>query len=167
MLFLTAIAERFRRDERGSVLVEMTLITPLMIALSAGVFEFGNIIHRKLLIEAGLRDAARYYARCTTGFATVNCTTAAQNIAKYGAPTVGTLRLSDWGVDEPVTIAPYTTANPVDPITGLQDYRGTGATVTTVRVTTSYSYGSTSLLGYIGVGPVTITASHEERFIGY
>ena len=48
--------KRFRREERGAILVEMTLITPLMIVLSAGVFEFGNLIHQKLLIEAGLRD---------------------------------------------------------------------------------------------------------------
>ncbi|RWN61672.1 TadE/TadG family type IV pilus assembly protein [Mesorhizobium sp.] len=164
---LRGLARKFRREERGAILVEMTLITPLMIALSAGVFEFGTVIHRKLLIEAGLRDAARFMARCTTGFAAVNCTTTAQNIAKYGTPAVGTLRVADWGTDEPVVISTYDTANPVDPDTGLQDYRGTGATVRTIRVTTSYAYGATSLLSYIGIGPITITASQEERFVGY
>ncbi|KQU97051.1 hypothetical protein ASD12_21765 [Mesorhizobium sp. Root102] len=164
---LRRLALKFGREERGAMLVEMTLITPLMIALSAGVFEFGTIIHRKLLIEVGLQDAARYMARCTTGFATVNCTTTAQNIAKYGTPTAGTLRVADWGTDEPVVISTYDTTNAVDPDTGLQDYRGTGATVRTIRVTTTYAYGATSLLSYIGIGPITITASHEERFIGY
>lgn len=164
---LRRLARKFRREERGAILVEMTLITPLMIALSAGVFEFGTVIHRKLLIEAGLRDAGRFMARCTTGFAAVNCTTTAQNIAKYGTPTAGTLRVADWDTDEPVVISTYDTANTVDSGTGLQDYRGTGATVSTIRVTTSYAYGATSLLSYIGVGPITITASHEERFVGY
>ena len=63
---LKHLRDRFRRDERGAVLVEMTLITPLMILLSAGVFEFGNFIHQKLLMEAGLNDAARYAARCNS-----------------------------------------------------------------------------------------------------
>ncbi|TIS39851.1 MAG: pilus assembly protein, partial [Mesorhizobium sp.] len=30
---------RFRRDQRGAVLIEMTLVAPLMLMLSAGVFE--------------------------------------------------------------------------------------------------------------------------------
>lgn len=164
---LSRVARKFGREERGAMLVEMTLITPLMIALSAGVFEFGTVIHRKLLIEAGLRDAARFMARCTTGFAVVDCTTTAQNIAKYGTPTVGTLRVADWDTDEPVVISSYDTTNAVDPDTGLQDYRGSGTAVRTIRVTTTYAYGATSLLSYIGVGPITLTASHEERFIGY
>jgi Flp pilus assembly protein TadG len=167
MSFLPNLLNLFRRDDKGAILVEMTLITPLMIALSAGVFEFGNIIHTKLLIEAGLEDAARYMARCTTGFATVDCAATAQNIAKYGATTAGTLRLADWGTDETVVFATYDTTNNVDAVTGLQDYRGTGATVRTIRATTSHSFNATSLLAFIGVGPITITASHEERFIGY
>ncbi|RVC28410.1 pilus assembly protein, partial [Mesorhizobium sp. M7A.F.Ca.CA.004.04.2.1] len=32
---------RFRRDPSGTALVEMALIAPLMLILSAGVFEFG------------------------------------------------------------------------------------------------------------------------------
>ena len=169
---LLSLFKLFRRDDKGAILVEMTLITPLMIALSLGVFEFGNVIHRKLLIEAGLRDAARYMARCTAGFATVDCTTTAQNIAKYGTPTVGTLRVADWAEDEPVLISTYPTANTLDPDTGLQDYRGTGATVRTVRVTTSHDYGAIWLLELVPATDmrsmtITITASHEERFIGY
>src|SRR4029079_14292798 len=61
---LSRYLSRFRRDQRGAVIVEMTLITRLMLVLSAGVFEFGNLIHDKLLMEAGLTDAARYAARC-------------------------------------------------------------------------------------------------------
>ena len=48
------------------MLIEMTLITPLMLAISAGVFEFGNLIQQKLLVEAGLRDGARYASRCNS-----------------------------------------------------------------------------------------------------
>ncbi|WP_163266884.1 TadE/TadG family type IV pilus assembly protein [Chelativorans alearense] len=164
------LIENFERDERGQILVEMTLITPLMISLSAGVFEFGNLIHHKLLIEAGLRDAARYYARCNTQlFAdaglSIDCTTNAQNTALYGSTSVGTLRVEDWS--GPVTISTYTTTNTVDPITGLQDYRSSGASVVTVRVTTSYDYAGMSLLSYLGMSPITLAAAHEERLVGW
>ena len=70
--------DRFRREQRGTALVEMALIAPLMLILSAGVFEFGNLIHKKLLMEAGLSDAARFAARCnsqlyTKAGLTINC----------------------------------------------------------------------------------------------
>ncbi|WP_245454840.1 TadE/TadG family type IV pilus assembly protein [Mesorhizobium sp. M3A.F.Ca.ET.080.04.2.1] len=63
---LSRIVKRFRSDQHGTVLVEMTLVAPLMLLLSAGVFEFGNLIHDKLLMEAGLTDGARFAARCNS-----------------------------------------------------------------------------------------------------
>ena len=158
--------KRFKAEERGAVLVEMTLITPLMIALSAGVFEFGNLIHQKLLIEAGLRDGARYAARCTDAVTGVDCLANARNIAAFGSVAGTIARVSGWE-DADVVIAKYDTANNVDPDTGLQDYRGTGAEVVTVRVTTSFPYAPVGLLAVIGIAGITINASHEERFIGY
>lgn len=158
--------KRFRKEERGAILVEMTLITPLMVALSAGVFEFGNLIHQKLLIEAGLRDAARYAARCTTAVTGVDCLANARNIAAFGSVGGTTARAKGWD-DADVVITTYNTANNVDPNTGLQDYRGTGAQVVTVRATTSIPYAPVGLLAVIGIGGITLTASHEERFIGY
>ncbi|WP_292393699.1 TadE/TadG family type IV pilus assembly protein, partial [Mesorhizobium sp.] len=107
--------DRFRRDSRGAVLVEMTLITPLMLILSAGVFEFGNLIHNKLLMEAGLSDAARFAARCNSqlytqaGLAAINCADIATNIAVFGKAAVTVTdvpRVSGWQTsDVTVTIA--------------------------------------------------------------
>lgn len=51
---LRRILSRFKREETGAVLVEMTLVTPLMIFLSAGVFEFGNLIHKKTSDRGGI-----------------------------------------------------------------------------------------------------------------
>src|SRR5688572_16566479 len=79
-------ARRFRREERGAALVETTLLMPFLLFTCAGVFEFGNLFYQKLLIEAGVRDAARYVARCTTTFPCSD--TIAANIAVYGMPTV-------------------------------------------------------------------------------
>ncbi len=159
------VLKRFRSDERGSVLVEMTLITPLMISLSAGVFEFGNLFQKKLLIEAGLRDAARYASRCNASFSGYTCNAYAQNIAVFGSYAAGTARVTGWAASD-VTIAYYNTVNTQN-ADGTQDYRGKGANVTTVRVTTSFSYAGFSLLSYLGLSPITLAAAHEERVTGW
>jgi hypothetical protein len=35
-----------------------------------------------------------------------------------------------------------------------------------VTVSTNVAYGELGFLGYLGVGPVTLTASHQERLYG-
>lgn len=157
----------FGGDEQGSVLVEMTLITPLMVGLSAGVFEFGNVIEKKLLIEAGLRDAARYAARCRP-INDAGCMTRAANIAATGtADGSGASRVAGWSagavtVDMDFLVTPVT----VD-ADGNQNYRSAAANVYTVRVSTSFTYTGTSLLAYIGFSPLTLTGAQEERYIGW
>jgi len=166
--------KRLGREERGSVLVEMTLITPLMIALSAGVFEFGNLIHKKLLIEAGLRDAARYYARCNESLfsdagLSIDCDANAQNIAFYGnVAGTGDARVDGWAPGETgVTFTfNYDTVAAVDG-GGNRLYRSSGPNVVVVRIDTSFPYTGTSLLGYLGLSPITLNAAHEERTIGW
>jgi Flp pilus assembly protein TadG len=160
-----ALLKALRRDERGSALVEMTLITPLMISLSAGVFEFGNLIEKKLLIEAGLRDAARYAARCKQSFSGVDCATVAAGIAATGG--TGTARVSGWSSGDVTVDLDYV----ITPVTidadGNQNYRSTDDNVYTVRVSTSFTYTGTSLLAYLGISPITLTGAHEERYIGW
>lgn len=168
---ITHLIKEFHRDERGAVLVEMTLITPLMIALSAGVFEFGNLIHQKLLIEAGLKDAARYAARCNPTFylpGGLTCEQVAANIAATGAwDGTGSARVAGWAgsdvtVDRDYLIVPVTTD-----ADGNQNYRSATNDVRTVRVSTSFEYEGTSLLSYLGLSPITLTGAHEERVIGW
>lgn len=165
----------FGREERGAVLVEMTLITPLMIALSAGVFEFGNLIHQKLLIETGLNDGARYAARCNPDFyeakvgeTIFSCEQIAANIASTGTwDGSGGSRVVGWtaadvSVDRDYLDIPVTTD-----AAGNQNYRSATASVRTVRVSTSFEYEGTSLLSYLGLNPITLTGAHEERVIGW
>lgn len=156
---------RFFCSEKGAALVETTLLLPVILALSAGVLEFSNLFYKKLLIEAGLRDAARYWARCPTigGF---SCSkTIAQNIAVYGSPGVGTPRVSGWlPGDVVVDDTTYSTPNPI--VSGEPLFRGP-ANIITVHVSTTFTYSGTSLLNYIGIGNVTLNGAHEERFIGW
>ncbi|TIP37870.1 MAG: pilus assembly protein, partial [Mesorhizobium sp.] len=60
MTKLRQILARFRSDENGVALVEMAIVMPFVLLLSAGVFEFSNILNTRLLLEAGVEDAARY-----------------------------------------------------------------------------------------------------------
>jgi Flp pilus assembly protein TadG len=151
----------FAADQAGAALVEMTIITPLVLGLAAGVFEFSNIIHTKLLLEAGVRDGALYIARCA-GSDTA-CDAAGKQIAVTGQS--GSARVTGWEVDDVnVTRTPY--AVTVDPDTGLQNYRSATVNVTTVEVDTSYAYAGTGLWAYLGFGALTLTVAHEERVLG-
>lgn len=150
------------------MLVEMTLITPLMLALSAGVFEFGNLIQKKLLIEAGLRDAARYAARCRQSFSGVNCATVAANIAATATTDgTGTARVSGWTAASVTVDLDYLTVPVTVDANGNQNYRSNEEDVYTVRVSTSFAYTGTSLLSYLGLSPITLTGAQEERYIGW
>ncbi|MDF3214369.1 MULTISPECIES: TadE/TadG family type IV pilus assembly protein [Mesorhizobium] len=175
---------RFRGDHRGAVLVEMTLITPLMLVLSAGVFEFGNLIHDKLLMEAGLSDGARYAARCNSqmytdaGLAAINCADIASNIAVFGKAVVGVSgvpdvpRVSGWqksgGTSNNATMtiaASGSCHNAVE--SGVTKYRSTTAQVCIVRADGSYPYTGVGMLAFIGIGPITLHGTHEERLIRF
>ena len=146
----------------------MTLITPLMISLSAGVFEFGNLIHQKLLIEAGLRDAARYAARCNPAFSGLNCETIARNLAVTGTTNgSGAARVPGWAAADVTVDRDYLTVPVTVDVDGNLNYRSTSANVYTVRVTTNFDYDGVSLLNYLGLSPITLTGSHEERVIGW
>ena len=162
------LLSRFRADQAGAALVEMTIITPLMLVLAAGVFEFSNIIQTKLLIEAGLRDGARYFARCDNGSNFAACETSSKNIAATGQPTSGgTARVTDWA-DTMVSVgyAQEIDVAVIDVDTGAENYRSASGVIRVVRVSTAYPYSGTGLWGFLGFGALTIAAAHEERVLG-
>lgn len=169
---LSRILGRFYSDERGTALVEMAIVAPLMFLLSAGVFEFGNLIHKKLLMEAGLDDAARFAARCNSqlytdaGLAAINCADIAANIAVYGnVGGTGSARVSGWQkANVTITIANAADCkNAVDPATGTVLYLSTTAQVCIVTAAGSLAYNGIGMLSLLGFGPITLNASHEER----
>ncbi|MHB9470452.1 TadE/TadG family type IV pilus assembly protein [Mesorhizobium sp. LNJC398B00] len=171
--------DRFRRDRRGTALVEMALIAPVLLLLSAGVFEFGNLIHDKLLMEAGLSDAARFGARCNSkmytdaGLAAINCADIAANIAVFGnAGGTGNPRISGWqksgGASNNATVTIAAIADCHDAVVaGVTEYRSTVAQVCIVRATASYPYSDIGMLSLFGLGPITLGGFHEERLIRF
>ncbi|RVC81524.1 pilus assembly protein [Mesorhizobium sp. M4A.F.Ca.ET.022.05.2.1] len=169
--------DRFRHDHRGAVLIEMTLIAPLMLFLSAGVFEFGNLIHDKLLMEAGLSDAARFGARCNSqlytdaGLAAIDCADIATNIAVFGKananPATDSPRISGWQkANVTVTIAaPASCRDAV--VAGVTKYRSTTAQVCIVRAAGTFAYAGVGMLSLVGASPITLSGFHEERLIRF
>ncbi len=51
------------RDNEGTALVEGAVLMPVLLVVLGGVFEFSWIFYQQKLIEAGVRDAARYITR--------------------------------------------------------------------------------------------------------
>ena len=160
------IPQQFRRflgEERGAALVEMTLITPLMLALAAGVFEFSNIMHTKLLIETGLRDGTRYIARCYRSEPPTACETSGIDVAVMGG--TATARVINWTAGQ-VSVGYETTPISVD-VDGLQNYRSNTSEVRVVAMSTDYAYTGTGLWAYLGFGALTLSMMHEERVLGW
>ncbi|RWK54913.1 MAG: pilus assembly protein [Mesorhizobium sp.] len=170
---------RFRREQRGTALVEMAVIAPLMLMLSAGVFEFGNLIHEKLLMEAGLSDAARFAARCNSqlytkaGLAAINCADIAANIAVFGNPAgTGSARVSGWqkagGTSNNATVTIAAPASCHDAVqAGVTQYRSTAAQVCIVRAVGNYPYSGVGMLSLLSIGTITLNSFHEERLIRF
>ena len=50
-------------DERGVAAVEAALAFPFLLALMAGLFEFGSVFYNFELMQTGVRDAGRYLSR--------------------------------------------------------------------------------------------------------
>jgi hypothetical protein len=166
------VLREFRRADSGAVLVEMTLVVPFLITLSAGVFEFSNAMHTRLLLEAGVEDAARYIARCPGSWA--DCMAGAKNLAVTGTVDgSGSVRVVGWTTGN-VTVLPGAACTAPSSFCfeatdedGTAIYRSDSGLVTIVQVSTSFAYVGTGLLAYLGFSPLTLSASHQERVLGW
>ena len=154
------------------MLVEMALVTPFLLLLSGGVFEFSNILLTRLSIEAGIEDAARYLARCTPSLSG-GCITSAKNLAVTGTVDgSGAARVTNWTTSD-ITVspsAPCTSASAyciaTTDVNGTELYRSNSNYVTIVEVDGTYGYTGTGLWSYLGFGALTLSASHQERVFG-
>ena len=57
---MTQLARRIRRCTRGSALVEMAFVTPLLLVVFSAVFEFGRMFHTRLTARHAVIEATRY-----------------------------------------------------------------------------------------------------------
>jgi hypothetical protein len=164
-------ARRLRRDEDGAALLELTVIMPFLIVLGLGLFEFSNMLYQYHLITGGVRDAGRFAAGLpkpdpivttdTTcdGDPITNPIGCAKLLAVTGqiASDEGPKRVSWWDVDD--IVVDYVALDPPDP-----DLRG--GNPFKVVVFTEIVYDDLGFLNALGLGPITIATSHEERHYG-
>jgi hypothetical protein len=150
-----------RKDERGASLVEMTLVTPLVLALAAGMAEFGTVMYQHQLIETGVRDAARFLSRRPDPSADA---VLGQRLAATGVVTTGGVnRVSWWNVGD-VSVSVVNIANPL--VSGERTYRGPDP-IRVVRVSTTATYPGVGLLRALAITTgLTVRFTHEERVVG-
>jgi Flp pilus assembly protein TadG len=154
-LFPRGLQQTGEAGINGTATVELAVLLPFLFTLGFGMFEFGHLVFQYHLISAGVRDAARYLAGNPQGVNDPDA--AAKNIAMCGtANTCGASRVPWWNNADSIRIDRFTFAN------NDGDYRG-GAQIMTVRVSTSVSYGALGFLEFLNLGPITLTASYEER----
>jgi Flp pilus assembly protein TadG len=141
------------REQGGAVLTETLIVVPFVTLLSVGILEFGNMFWQKEQVETGLRDAARYLARCQTDedFAAACSEDTARDIAFYGTASPGgdaSLRVSGWGPD-------------AGDITFTEPEEGV------IRASTSHAFATSPLFELLDMDTMTLDAHHDERYIGW
>jgi hypothetical protein len=155
---IRSLVERLHRDTRGAVLTEAIVVVPFVTLFSVGILEFGNMFWQKEQIETGLRDAARYLARCPpssplSGFVSQCSETTARQIAYYGSPsaTAAVPRVTGW----------TPARSPIE----FQYPMRNGQKIVVAR--TSHIYSDSPLFGWLDLDAVTIQAYHEQRYVGW
>lgn len=153
------IFRRFFIREEGSILIESLLAIPLVTIFSAGILEYGNVLWQRQQVQAGVRDAARYWSRCrpvANGNPYMPCdATIARNIAFYGNPTgTGALRVPNWNT-----------------AAGLLIFPATPPTVTTsddkAIVTGIATYNASPVFHLLQIDPITMQYQFEMRYVGW
>ncbi|MCI2400419.1 pilus assembly protein [Aliiroseovarius sp. N1Y82] len=128
--------------------------------MTLAILEFGNVLWQRQQVQTGVRDAARYWARCkpvVPSFAS-NCTIdKARNVAFYGNPE-GTppRRIPNWGQASQLTILP-TKAN----------LPGAPTETDLVYVRAELDYSGSPLFNLLALGTVTIVYAQYQRYIGW
>jgi Flp pilus assembly protein TadG len=160
-MMMRARFRHFRRDDQGSALVEFTLLAPMLIGLMCGLAEFGQGLRQYHVMEKGVRDAARYLSHVpanppctgTTDPSWATYVTQAQNLAVYGTITSGTPLYKGWTDTTTVSVpSPTCLANP----------RVNGSDLPQVTVTATAPYSDMGMLSFLGLGPITLSVSHQE-----
>ena len=145
-------------SDRGSALVEAALVLPVFLALVGGVYEFGFYFYQQQLIEAGVRDAARYLALTADPTDSASQSNA-KSLAVYGSISrAPRARVLGWSAEN-ITVV----VNPVD--NSSVTYAG-GPTIRIITVSTTFADPTLGFLGLLGLSAPTISVSHQERSVG-
>src|SRR5262245_46192352 len=158
--------QSFRRNERGSALIEAAILTPMLIALLAGVFEFSWFFYQQHLVAIGLHDAVSYLARSADP---CNPTSRvwkieqehAKNLATSGTIKGGPPRVRGW-LPAMVQIQCTRVDNPIE-LNGLSEDHAPADS--TVAASTKFTDPSLEFLNQLRLRPPVISPSYSERAI--
>ena len=159
------------RDCDGSALIEASVITPLLVSLYFGVFDFSWYFYNQQLVEAGVRDAARYMARIElTGGNTNPCaqtdpggtlyTTDAANLAVTAQTSGGAARVSGW------TASNVAITCVASPALSHGVYADGAKSMTIIYATTNFVDPSLGFFAALGLATPSLSFTHQERFLG-
>ncbi len=141
-------------------MTETLIALPIMLIMTVGLLEFGNMMWQRQQLQVGVRDAARYWARCRpttgTGAAFMTCSIAqARNIAFTGDPSGALpLRVPGWDSATELTIEPATP--PASPVS-----------TDIVLVRGEVPYQASALFQRVIGANVTIGYYHTTRYVGW
>ena len=140
----------FFAERDGVAMTEAIIVVPFLTLFAVGVLEFGALFWQREQIETGLRDAARYMARCPHPVLT--CEATARNLAYYGSSSATTVeRVPGWNdTNSPITftVAPF-------------------GTLDIVTAVTAHDLVNSPFFNFLGIGVISISANHDQRFMGW
>jgi hypothetical protein len=152
---IRSVLGRLGREQGGAALTETIVVLPVMIVFMAGILEFSAFLYTKLQVETGLKEAARYLARCPAGEPCDD--TSARRIAVYGTPD-GSGNKRAWGWSDDASVIAISTWSPAAWAHSTE--------FDVVQVSTTFTYPGSPIIQAIGLNGLTIAARHQERVIG-
>ena len=155
--------------QRGTAMVELAVITPLLVMLLFGFIEIGRALIQTNSLTKAVTTGARYLARepgavndpphCTQGSNWATASAQARLMVAYDEGGTGDLILPILpGLDAGGAVTTATRA----------DVAGT-LIVCVVRVTAQTQFAAIfgdSIVPFLNLGPIQINAVAEERYIG-
>lgn len=150
----TFVCFRPEHDERGAVLLELSVVLPVLLLLGLGTLEFGNLFYQYHLMANAVRDAARYAASRNDDV----CSGAADADIIAVAKQTGSGQI--WPTGTNITVS--CTAGVAN---STYYYRGKSV-IKSVTVTATAPYVPLGFMGFLKLAAPTLTVSHQERVIG-
>lgn len=146
----------FVAGTQGALLTETLIVVPVVTIFAVGILEFGNVFWQRHQVQVGVRDAARYWARCRGIAPFDTCSqTIARNLAFYGNPEgTGSPRIVGWTAVAGLTIEPA-----VPPSSPDRD--------DLVTVTGTHTYTGSPLMRLLQIEAFDFSYTHNQRYIGW
>lgn len=148
---------RFRDDERGSVLIEMAFILPVLVLLFGGLVELGRAYYHANNVERGLRAGALYAARSPLPLSAAD-RSIAENLVRTGTMDGSAAPLASGWAETGATLD----------IDTSRVYTVDDIAVRVIAVTARVPFDPIfpSLMAWLGLTPETIVLQHEQAWIG-